>query len=168
MIKLRTFALLEKGSIKDARISQSYSTHNFNQINGSFLRHRSLSSPSYTPGLASSTLLSPFLSLFLVCSNTSTTPLKNIVHLHLHVCCGLSRVGTRHFPIFSVSPLELRQSYNTVQWVRVPASGHQVRCIAWVQMGTFNTEIGFLCGLKFFALNIFCGEYLQSSLHLML
>ena len=50
----------------------------------------------------------------------------------------------------------------------VPASGHQVRCIPWVQMGTFNKEIGFLCGLKFFALNIFCGEYLQSSLHLML
>ena len=50
----------------------------------------------------------------------------------------------------------------------VPASGHQVRCIPWVQMGTFNKEIGILCGLKFFALNIFCGEYLQSSLHLML
>ena len=132
----------------------------------------------------------------------------------------------------------------------VPASGHQVRCIPWVQMGTFNTlrprrngrlfaddtfnriflnenikisikislkfvptgpinnipalvqimawcrsggkplfepmmvsllmhicvtrpqwvnkEIGFLCELKFFALNIFCGEYQQSSLHLML
>ena len=45
----------------------------------------------------------------------------------------------------------------------VPASGHQVRCIPWVQMGTFNKEIGFLCGLKFFALNMFCGEYLQSS-----
>ena len=50
----------------------------------------------------------------------------------------------------------------------IPASGHQVRCIPWVQMGTFNKEISFLCGLKFFALNIFCGEYLQSSLHLML
>ena len=37
----------------------------------------------------------------------------------------------------------------------VPVSGHQVRCIPWVQMGTFNKEIGFLCGLKFFALNIF-------------
>ena len=49
-----------------------------------------------------------------------------------------------------------------------PASGHQVRCIPWVQMGTFNKEIGFLCGLKNFALNIFCGEYLQSSLHLVL
>ena len=42
----------------------------------------------------------------------------------------------------------------------VPASGHQVRCIPWVQMGAFNKAIGFLCGLKFFALNIFCGEYL--------
>ena len=31
-----------------------------------------------------------------------------------------------------------------------------------------HIEIGFLCGLKFFALNIFCGEYLQLSLHLML
>ena len=27
----------------------------------------------------------------------------------------------------------------------IPASGHQVRCIPWVQMGTFNKEIGFLC-----------------------
>ena len=50
----------------------------------------------------------------------------------------------------------------------VPASDHQVRCIPWVQMGTFNKEIGFLCGLKFFALNIFLGEYLQLSLHLIL
>ena len=50
----------------------------------------------------------------------------------------------------------------------VPASDQQVRCIPWVQMGTFNKEIGFLYWLKFFALNIFCGEYLQSSLHLML
>ena len=45
----------------------------------------------------------------------------------------------------------------------VPASGHQVRCIPWVHMGTFNKEIGFLCGSKFCALKIFCGEYLQSS-----
>ena len=43
----------------------------------------------------------------------------------------------------------------------VPTSGHQVRFIPWVQMGTFNKEISILCGLKFFALNIFCGEYLQ-------
>ena len=40
----------------------------------------------------------------------------------------------------------------------VLASGHQVRCIPWVQMDTFNKEIGFLCGLKFFALNIFCAN----------
>ena len=50
----------------------------------------------------------------------------------------------------------------------VPASGYQVRCMPWVQMGAFNKEISFLCGLNFFALNIFCGEYLQSSLDLML
>ena len=37
----------------------------------------------------------------------------------------------------------------------VRASGHQVLCIPWVQMGTFNKEIVFLCGLEFFALNIF-------------
>ena len=37
-----------------------------------------------------------------------------------------------------------------------------------LQMGIVNKEIGFLCGLKFFALNIFCGEYLQLSLYLML
>ena len=57
---------------------------------------------------------------------------------------------------------------NTNVTMIVPASGHQVRCIPWVQIGTFNKEIGLLCGLKFFALNIFCGGYLQSSLHLML
>ena len=50
----------------------------------------------------------------------------------------------------------------------VPAYDPQVRCIPWVQMCTFSEEIGFLCGLKFFALNTFCREYLQSSLHLML
>ena len=48
----------------------------------------------------------------------------------------------------------------------VRASGYQVRCIPWVQMGTFNKEVGFLYGLKFS--QIFCGEYLQSNLHLML
>ena len=37
----------------------------------------------------------------------------------------------------------------------IPASGHKVRCTPWVQMGTFNKEIGFICGLKFFALNIY-------------
>ena len=33
----------------------------------------------------------------------------------------------------------------------VPASGHQVRCIPWVRMGTFNKEIGF---------KILCIEYI--------
>ena len=36
----------------------------------------------------------------------------------------------------------------------VPASGHQVRCIAWVQMGTFNKEIAF------FWVEIICIEYI--------
>ena len=61
----------------------------------------------------------------------------------------------------------MKAKYGPVTMI-VPASGHQVRCIPWAQMGTFNKEIGFLCGLKFFSLNIFCGGYLQSSLHLML
>ena len=46
--------------------------------------------------------------------------------------------------------------------VVLPA-GQQVRCILWVQGAIYNKGIGFLCGLKFFALNIliiFCGEYL--------
>ena len=62
---------------------------------------------------------------------------------------------------------EMVPQYGLVTMI-VSASGHQVRCIPWVQMGTFNKTTGFLCGLKFFALNIFCGEYLQSGLHLML
>ena len=39
----------------------------------------------------------------------------------------------------------------------VPASGHQVRCIPWVQMGTFNInkEIGFFMWIK-----ILCIEYI--------
>ena len=57
--------------------------------------------------------------------------------------------------------------YGSVTMI-VLASDHQVRCIPWVQMGTFNKEIGFLCGLKFFAFDIFLEGYLQSSLHLML
>ena len=39
----------------------------------------------------------------------------------------------------------------------IPASGHQVRCPLRVQMDTFNKKIDFLCGLKFFALNVFSG-----------
>ena len=41
----------------------------------------------------------------------------------------------------------------------VPTSGHQVRCIPWVQMGTFNKEIGFLCRLKFNRVYIWCCKY---------
>ena len=37
----------------------------------------------------------------------------------------------------------------------VPASGHQVRCIPWVQMGTFNKEIGFFMWIK-----ILCIKYI--------
>ena len=62
---------------------------------------------------------------------------------------------------------KLTLEYGPVTMI-VPASGHQVRCIPWVQMGTFNKDISFWYGLKFFALNIFCGEYQQSSLQLML
>ena len=35
----------------------------------------------------------------------------------------------------------------------VPAPGHQVRCISWVQMGTFNKEIGLW-------IKILCIEYI--------
>ena len=49
----------------------------------------------------------------------------------------------------------------------VLTTGHQVRCIPWVQVAMFNKGIGFLCGLKFFASNIFREEYLQPSLSLM-
>ena len=48
--------------------------------------------------------------------------------------------------------------YGPVTMIVPPASGHQVRRIPWVQMDTFNKIIGILCGLKFFALNIFCGK----------
>ena len=57
----------------------------------------------------------------------------------------------------------IRSSDNDSTGVWPPGSLHTL-----MQMGTFNKEIGFLCGLKFFALNISCGEYLLSSLHLML
>ena len=63
---------------------------------------------------------------------------------------------------------EIQQHWYGSVTMIVPASGHQVRCIPRVQMGTFNKEIGFLCGFRFFALNISSGEYLQSSLRLML
>ena len=75
-----------------------------------------------------------------------------ITAVNLKFGCNQNNVGSQYGPVTMI----------------VLASGHQVRCIPWVQMGTFNKEIGFLCGLKFFALNIFCGAYLQSSLHLML
>ena len=44
--------------------------------------------------------------------------------------------------------------YGSVTMI-VPASGHQVRCIPWVQMGTFNKEIGF-----FMWITIICIEYI--------
>ena len=40
----------------------------------------------------------------------------------------------------------------------VPASGHQVRCIPWVQMDTFNKEIGFFA--CFMWIKILCIEYI--------
>ena len=53
-----------------------------------------------------------------------------------------------------ITLLSISYQYGPVTMI-VPASGHQVRCIPWVQMGTFNKEIGILCGLK-----IFCVEYI--------
>ena len=57
--------------------------------------------------------------------------------------------------------------YDPVTMVEL-ATSHQVRCNHWEQVAIFNEGIGFLCGLKFFALNVFCEEYLQPSLCLML
>ena len=42
---------------------------------------------------------------------------------------------------------KLPRKYGPVTMI-VPASGHQVRCIPWVQMGTFNKEIGLFCRLN--------------------
>ena len=47
-------------------------------------------------------------------------------------------------------------------------TGHQGRCILWKQEAIFNKGVGFPCGLKLFALNIFGEEYLQPSLWSML
>ena len=58
--------------------------------------------------------------------------------------------------IFLGYSLSLLDQYGPVTMI-VPASDHQVRSRPWVQRGTFNREIGFLCWLKFFVLNIFCG-----------
>ena len=63
-------------------------------------------------------------------------------------------------------PWDKWHKYGPVTMI-VPASGHQDRCIPWEQMGTFNKEIGFLCGLKFFALNFFVGNT-YDRVHLML
>ena len=40
-------------------------------------------------------------------------------------------------------------------------TGHQGRCILWKQEAIFNKGVGFPCGLKLFALNIFGEEFLQ-------
>ena len=40
----------------------------------------------------------------------------------------------------------------------VLTTGHQVRCILWIQVAIFNKGIGFLCGLKCFTMIIFCDE----------
>ena len=41
-----------------------------------------------------------------------------------------------------MTTLETMTQYGPVTMI-VPAPGHQVRCIPWVQMGTINKEIGF-------------------------
>ena len=62
---------------------------------------------------------------------------------------------------FHPSPDRLRLAVKTRSWqygavtMIVPASGHQVRCIPWVQMGTFNKKIGFFMWTK-----ILCIEYI--------
>ena len=49
------------------------------------------------------------------------------------------------------------------------ATGHQVHVILWQQEATFdNKGIGFLCGLKLFALNTFCEKSYNRVLFLML
>ena len=50
----------------------------------------------------------------------------------------------------------------------VLTTGHYVRCILWEQVGIFNKGNAFLFGLKLFELDLFCIEYLQPSLYLML
>ena len=49
----------------------------------------------------------------------------------------------------------------------VLTTGHQVRCILLGQVAIFNKGLAFVW-IKLFALNIFCEEYLQTSLCLML
>ena len=74
-----------------------------------------------------------------------------------------------HGPISqTVDELIIRSSDNDSTGLWPPGSLHTLGADGHISRGTFNKEIGFLCVLKFFALNIFCGEYLQSSLHLML
>ena len=99
---------------------------------------------------------------------------KKVVGPRTGVPVGIS--NTRHrwsashryeFASHQHSFMMMKDEYGPVTMV-VRASGHQVRCIPWVQMGTFNKEIGFLCGSKFFALNIFCGEYPTIEYNLML
>ena len=45
----------------------------------------------------------------------------------------------------------------------VLATGHQIRCIPWVQVAILTKDIVFIC-IALFALNIFCEEYLQTMM----
>ena len=49
---------------------------------------------------------------------------------------------------YPLNPIRSNDNDSTCFWP--PGSLH-----TWVEMGTFNKEIGFLCRLKFFALNIY-------------
>ena len=42
-------------------------------------------------------------------------------------------------------------------------TGHQVRCIVYVQVAKLNKMVGFLCGSKFLSLNVFCEELLTTK-----
>ena len=63
--------------------------------------------------------------------------------------------------VYILSVFVVHSEYGLVTMI-VPASGHQVRCTPWVQIGTFNKEIGFLYSLHwiYFVGNTSNGVYI--------
>ena len=78
--------------------------------------------------------------------------------------CSSTKEHSGWEPIFIVIGISLNRIQMTITIIL--ATDHQVRCILLAQVVIFDKGIGFLCW--FFALNIFCEEYLQQSLCLIM
>ena len=108
-----------------------------------------------------------------ICKNSDTEEIGDESHFllqcpkfgqqRLDLFCKLSEIKNMKSILRSRNMYTIGSSDNGSTCYRPPDS-----LLLWVLVATFNKGVEFLCGSKFYALNIFCEEYLQPSLCLML